>query len=407
VGREWWRELSVALGFTGLALMGMQFIPTARLPFLATIFPVDTLYAFHHRISIAGFFLALLHPMLLFLGNPITIGLLNIFEAPWQARAGVSGILLFLIVVATSVWRINFKIPYEYWRAVHHIFSLAAAGIVLYHMFLVNHYMAHPLQRGYWLVMAVLWLGTAVYIRLVKPVQMLQRPYRVVEVKLKRDESWTLVLAPEGHRGMRFNAGQFAWVTARRSPFSFRENPFSFASSAEVKDRVEFTIKELGDFTSTIKDLEPGETVYLDGPYGNFDLEHHDAPGYVMVAGGIGSVPILSILRTMCDRKDPRPVCFFYANRDWESVTYRDILDDLESRMNLDLIHILENPSEGWQGERGRISAEIFDRHLPDNRDEVQYFVCGPIPMIRAVEQALNQLNIPKEKIHTENYEMA
>jgi predicted ferric reductase len=405
--RELWRELSVALGFSGLALLGVQFIPTARLPFLATLFPMDTLYLFHHRVSVAGFFLVLAHPLILFLGNPFTLGLLNIFEAPWQARAGVLGILLFLLIIATSVWRIDFRIPYEYWRAVHHIISLAAAGFGLYHMFLVNHHMAGGLQRSYWIVMAILWAGTAVYIRLGKPVQQLQRPYRVKEIREKRDQSWTLVLEPDGHSGIRFNAGQFAWLTARRSPFSFREHPFSFASSAEVTDRVEFTIKELGDFTATIKEFQPGEIVYLDGPYGNFDLEHHDAPGYVLMAGGIGSVPILSILRTMSDRNDRRPVCFFYANPDWESVTYLDNLNDLKTRINLDLIHILENPPEGWEGESGFIRAEILDRHLPENRNELQYFVCGPIPMINAVEKAIAELNIPKQNLHTERYEMA
>jgi predicted ferric reductase len=406
-GREFWRELSVALGFSGLALVGMQFIPTARLPFLASLYPIDTLYSFHHKVSVGGFFLLLAHPLLLFLGNPFTLRLLNIFEAPWQARAGVLGILLFLIIIASSVWRIDFGIPYEYWRAIHHILSLAAAGFGLYHMFLVNHHMAGVLQRGYWIVMAVLWVGTAVYIRLVKPLHQLQRPYLIKEVREKRDESWTLVLEPDGHSGMRFNAGQFAWLTARRSPFSFRENPFSFASSAEATDRVEFTIKELGDFTSTVKEFEPGEIVYLDGPYGNFDLEHHDAPGYVLIAGGIGSVPILSIIRTMCDRKNPRPVCFFYANPDWDSITYRDILDELQTRMNLELIHILENPPEGWEGESGFIRAEVLDRHLPDNRKEVQYFVCGPIPMINAVEKAFDELDIPRKNLHTEKYEMA
>lgn len=66
-GREFWRELSA-----GLVLMGMQFIPTARLPFLAQLYPMDTLYAFHHKISIAGFVLALAHPLILFVSNPYT-----------------------------------------------------------------------------------------------------------------------------------------------------------------------------------------------------------------------------------------------------------------------------------------------------------------------------------------------
>ncbi|MDZ7359305.1 MAG: ferric reductase-like transmembrane domain-containing protein [candidate division KSB1 bacterium] len=406
-GREFWRELSAAWGFAGLSLMGMQFIPTARLPFLASVFPMDTLYTFHRRISIAGFTLALAHPLILFIGNPYTLRLLNLTNAPWRARAAVLSVILFILLVASSVWRKDFKIRYERWRTIHGLFAVVAAGLVLYHIFMVNHYLAHPLQRGYWVIMAAVWAAATLYVRVLRPLQLLRRPYRVIEVRPERGEAWTLALAPDGHAGMRFMAGQFAWLTARTSPFSFRDNPFSFNSSAEVRDRLEFTIKELGDFTRTIKEFQPGEKVYVDGPFGTFDIDQHEAPGYVMIAGGIGSVPVLSILRTMADRKDTRPVVFFYGNPDWESVTYREDLETLQERMNLKVVHLLENPPEGWQGETGYITREILERHLPADHAQWQYFICGPIPMITAVEKKLVAMGVSLHYIHTENYEMA
>lgn len=406
-GREFWRELSVALGFAGLALVGMQFIPTARLPFLARLYPMDTLYAFHHRISIAGFVLIMAHPLLLFVMNPHTLRLLNLVIAPGRARAGVIAILLFILIMISSVWRKELGISYPSWRTVHHLFTVVAVALALYHMFLVNHYMAHPLQRAYWIGIAFVWTAAIVYIRLIRPLQLLRRPYRVVEVRPERGNAWTLVLAPDGHDGMRFMAGQFAWLTARNSPFSFRDNPFSFSSSAEVHDRIEFTIKELGDFTATIKDFRPGEVVYVDGPFGTFDIDQHEAPGYVMIAGGVGSVPVMSILRTMADRNDPRPVYFFYGNPNWESVTYREDLDVLQRRMNLRVIHVLNEPPEDWQGEIGYVTKDVLERHLPADREDWHYFICGPLPMIAAVEQALLAMDIPLVKIHTENYEMA
>jgi predicted ferric reductase len=406
-GREFWRELSVGLGFAGLSLMGVQFIPTARLSFLASLFPMDTLYSFHHRVSIGGFALAMAHPLILFIGNPYTIRLVNLVEAPWRARAAVVGIILFGLLIISSVWRKDFKIPYESWRTIHALFAIFAAGLVLYHMFKVNHHMTHPLQRGYWVLMITIWLCTTLYVRLLKPIMMLRRPYQVVEVKPEFGETWTLAVEPLNHPGLRFLAGQFAWLTARKSPFAFRENPFSFSSSAENPRRIEFTIKELGDFTNTIKDLQPGEIVYIDGSYGTFDIDQHDAPGYVMIAGGIGSVPVMSVLRTMADRKDPRKVIFYYGNSDWESVTFRDDLPDLEKRMDLKVVHVLENPPVDWMGEKGYINAEILDKYLPNDRTKLHYFICGPIPMITAVEKELRKLRIPLANIHSENYEMA
>ncbi len=406
-GREFWREFSVGLGFAGLALMGMQFIPTARLSFLASLFPMDTLYAFHHKISIAGFALGLAHPLILFVGNPLTLRLLNLAEAPWRARAAVLAVILFVVLMVTSVWRKDIRLPYESWRTIHALTAITAAGLVLYHMFMVNHHMAHPLQRGYWWLMITIWSATNIYVRLIKPLHMLRRPYRVIEVTPELGEAWTLAVEPVEHPGLRFMAGQFAWLTARKSPFAFRENPFSFASSAEDPSRLEFTIKELGDFTRMVKDLRPGETVYIDGSYGTFDIDQHNAPGYVMIAGGIGSVPVLSVLRTMADRKDARAVTFFYGNPNWESITYRDILPDLEKRMNLKVVHVIESPPEGWQGESGYINAKILEKHLPVSYAELHYFICGPIAMISAVEEELRTLGVPLVNIHTENYEMA
>ena len=266
--------------------------------------------------------------------------------------------------------------------------------------------MAFPLQRAYWIFCIIIWTSATLYIRLIRPLQLLRHPYKVVSVQPERGDAWTLTLQPDGHMGFEFMAGQFAWISTR-TPFSFHDNPFSFSSSSEDKKEIQFTIKELGDFTSTISQIQPGEKVYVDGPFGTFDIDQHNAKGYVMIAGGIGAVPVMSILRTMADRKDPRPVIFFLGNTDWESVTYRESYDVLTSQMNLKMVHVLTDPPDGWQGEKGYIKAEILDKHLGSNRQELHYFICGPIPMITAVEKDLKKLGIPLGKIHTENYEMA
>jgi predicted ferric reductase len=406
-GREFWRELSVALGFAGIALMGVQFIPTARLSFVANVFPVDALYTFHHRASIAGFMLALAHPLLLFAGDPNTLALLNVVTAPWRARAAVFAIAIFAILIVTSVWRERLKIGYEMWRAIHLLSAFFAAALVLFHMFRVNHYMAYPPQRIYWIIMGLVWLGSAVHVRLIRPLRLRSRPYRVVAIEPRRDDCWLLAIEPEGHDGLRFKAGQFAWLALEESPLDLQENPFSITSSAAAPRRLEFMIKEFGDFTSSLVSLRPGESVYVDGPYGTYDIDEIDAPGLALIAGGIGVTPIMSILRTMADRGDERPVVLFYANPDWESVNFRDELVTLQDRLTLQVVHVLEEPPDAWDGEEGFVTEEILDRHLPANRAELSYFICGPLPMIDAVSEAMRDLSLPLRQVHTEQFEMA
>ena len=71
-GREFWRELSVALGFAGLAIMALQFALTARFKWLKAPYGADIVYHFHRQISFVALVLILAHPLLLFVFSPQT-----------------------------------------------------------------------------------------------------------------------------------------------------------------------------------------------------------------------------------------------------------------------------------------------------------------------------------------------
>ncbi len=414
-GRTFWRELSVALGFAGLSLMGIQFIPASRLPFLGEVFPPDVLYRFHHRLSITAFVLTLAHPLILFVQNPYTLRLLNVFTAPWRARAGVAAVVVLLALVVTSVRRLALGLDYETWRFLHDVFAVAIVGFALYHVLNVNYYTSVPIQRGLMSALGFTWVAMIVYVRIIKPWTLLQRPYEVVDVIEERGNTWTLVLEPVGHEGITFSAGQVAWLTVGHSPFRIEEHPFSFASSAEHPEQLGFAIKELGDFTSTIGDTPLGTKVYVDAPYGTFDLRGEPDTGLIFIAGGIGSAPIMSMLRTLADRGDQRPLQFFYGNPTWEEIIFREELESLEDKLNLEVIHVLEKPPEDWEGESGYIDRDVLERILCEDFRGCLYFLCGPIPMLEAVEGALEELAVSREqmrheireRIHSEYYKMA
>lgn len=406
-GREFLREVAVALGFLAMALLGLQTIPTSRLKFFTKAFPMDTLYTFHHKLSVFTFVIAFVHPVLLIVNNPVVSRLLNVFTAPWYARAGVISVVAMLILVVTSVWRKQINLKYHIWRWLHDAASFLAIGLALYHMFKVNHYMALSYQRVLWLVLTGIWTAIILYIRVARPIIMINHPYKVVELQQERGECWSLTLKPEGHKGFDFQAGQFAWITTD-SPWIFKENPFSFSNNADNEENlVGFTIKELGDFTDNIKNLKVGQTVYVDGPYGTFNLDEHLDEELVFLAGGIGSAPVQSMLRTLAARGETKQVTFFYGNPTWDSVIYREELEELEKELNLNLVHVIERPPEDWEGEKGFVTEAVLKRHLPENYKEATYFMCGPLPMIEAVGGALRKIGVPASHILSEQYEMA
>jgi ferredoxin-NADP reductase len=108
----------------------------------------------------------------------------------------------------------------------------------------------------------------------------------------------------------------------------------------------------------------------------------------------------------MADREDVRPVVLFYANAEWDGVAFRDELEELKERLNLAVVHVLTRAPEGWAGEAGYLTAEVLSRHLPPGYRRFQFFICGPNPMMDAVEAALVQLDVPPERVHTERFDM-
>jgi len=406
-GRGFWREFSVALGFAGLAMMGWQFALTARFRRVKAPFGSDIVYFFHRQISLVTFVLIVAHPVILFVTAPDTLQLLNVFSAPWRARAGVTAVLALVALIAISLWRKRFKIHYDRWRMWHGVLATAAVALAMAHIVGVGYYVGTPWKRALWIGYGAVWVGLLAYVRIVKPWLELKRPYRVEQVTQERGNAWTLALRPDGHKGITFGPGQFAWLTIWDSPFLDKEHPFSFSSSAARPERLEFTIKELGDFTARIKDVKPGQAVYLDGPHGAFSIDRHpDAPGYVFITGGVGITPVMSMLRTLADRGDRRPLLLIYANKTWETVTFREEIETLRERLNLRVVHVLEKAPEGWKQEKGFVNADILKRHLPQDKSHHEHFICGPEPMMNAVEKTLNQLGVPFARFHSERFNL-
>ncbi|MBS2029751.1 MAG: ferric reductase-like transmembrane domain-containing protein [Deltaproteobacteria bacterium] len=397
-------ELSVAFGYAGLAMMGLQFGLTARFRFVTEPWGEDVIYHFHRQISLVAVALVVAHPIILFIVRPELIALLNSFTAPWRARFAALSTYSLIALVVMAIWRAKLKLSYEAWHVTHVVLALLAVGAGVLHMIGWSFYLQDPWKRGLWIGLTLFWIALLVYVRLIKPWFILRRPYRVREVRAERGDSFTLVMQPEGHPGMQFSPGQFAWLTVYGSPFKISAHPFSISSSAAATDgSVELTIRKLGDFTNDIDRVPEGRRVFLDGPYGAFTMGD-PSDVHVLIAGGVGITPMMSMLRTLADRGDKRPIVLLYGSRDWESVTFREELESLKSRLALTVVHVLSQPPEGWTGEKGYVDADLLRRHLPRPYVEHDYFICGPDLMMDAVEKALGQMGVPIHKYHSERY---
>ena len=153
--------------------------------------------------------------------------------------------------------------------------------------------------------------------------------------------------------------------------------------------------------------MKVGELAYVDGPHGVFTTDRHAAaPGFVFIAGGVGIAPIMSMLRTLADKADRRPMRLIYGNRRWDDVVFREELDALILHLNLVVIHVLQEPPTSWRGAHGLLTEAVMRSSIPHDALASVFFLCGPKPMSESVEGSLRRMGVPLHRIHCELFEM-
>ncbi len=131
-----------------------------------------------------------------------------------------------------------------------------------------------------------------------------------------------------------------------------------------------------------------------------------EVPGIGLIAGGVGVAPLLSILRQLRAEGDTRPVALLHGNRLETQLVYRDELARLAAETPTRVLHVIGEPTEGWDGAVGLIDAAAVARAFDPFPDASQwhYLLCGPPPMIAAAEAALKARGIPRAQVSAERF---
>lgn len=401
-------DFAMILGYAGVAMMGVQFVLTARFKRACAPFGIDVIYFFHRYLALVMLVLIALHALLATALDPGAVGPLDPRHAAPAISLGRLALGLIAALLISSLWRKRLGIEYDYWRRVHAVLAILALSLAVIHVDIAARMLNSPGKRLAWTALSLAWLGLIVHVRLLRPWRLLRRPFRVAAVQAEHGRSVSVQLQAVGHDGFDYQPGQFAWLSVGDSPFALREHPFSLASSPTRPGTITFTIKALGDFSTAMAECRPGTVAYVDGPYGAFSCDRYPkAAGFVFIAGGVGIAPIISMLRALADRNDPRPLWLFYGNRLWQHTLFREELQALGERLDLRLVHILGEPAADWRGERGLLRQELLARHLPEQRTGLHFFICGPQPMIGVAEHALRALAVPLRRVHSEIFDLA
>ncbi|PYG25589.1 ferredoxin reductase family protein [Pelagimonas varians] len=404
--RVFWQELASGLGILAFSIILVEFVLSGRFKSISNGVGMDVTMRVHQMMARIALVFALLHP-LLYQGTP------SGGPRPWDPTRQLTittdlaslstGILAFVLLpslVLLAIGRTQLDYKYETWRLMHGIGALLIAALLLHHSVYAGRYGSQPAMTWLWSVMTGVSVGSLIYVYLIQPLRKLRRPWHVISVTRLAQKQWQLTVSPKGHAGLDYQAGQFVWLNVGHSPFSVKENPFSISSAPNSGPDVSFIIKELGDFSQTVGQIEIGSRAYLDGPFGSLTVEGRTEPGIAFIAGGVGISPLLGIVRQMRLTKDPRRVKLIYGNRVVDQIVCRQDLD-LE-----DVTYVLSEPPEDWEGEVGLIDTALLDRVFSSQEKKEWLFVmCGPAVMMDLVEGYLVSSGTPSNRILSERFD--
>ncbi len=190
---------------------------------------------------------------------------------------------------------------------------------------------------------------------------------------------------------------------------------YSLANPPTEKNILRFTIRIAtppegneevppGAGSSYMFNLKPGDNVTLSGPYGEFFLKETNRE-MCFIGGGAGMAPLRSQIMHLLENLDSkRKISFWYGARSKLELFFEEEFRDMEKRYPNFVFHTILSaplPEDKWTGPTGYVHQYLYDQYLSAHEDptEIEYYLCGPPPMVEAIENMLDELGVEPEMI--------
>jgi predicted ferric reductase len=408
-------QLSVQTGLIATGLLVASVVVPSRMRSLTRALGIEGVLGVHRSLGLLVVLMVMVHIILVLAATPGAVTLFDPRQWTMPSRFAVGATVALIALVGLAVLRHRVGRRYALWRWAHLVLAAASVVFSALHIWWLHHLVADPVLRVAFGLLVAGLLGVLSFRWLWRPGLDKRGAYEVREIRAETDDVHTLVIGPRRPRhgfdvsAMTFEPGQFAWIRTKRS-VTAEEHPFTITSCPAGTELVEFTIRDVGDFTSALGQLKVGDPVWIEGPHGAFTWDDRVySRALVMIAAGVGITPMMSMLRTCAFRGDKTPVLLISGASTPDELLFRDELHELGEQLDLTVVEVVSRPPRGWAGRRGRIDRDLLAEVLParTGRRKIEHFICGPPAMVTGVTAALAQLGVDPARIHTEQFDMA
>ncbi len=219
-------------------------------------------------------------------------------------------------------------------------------------------------------------------------------------------KSFTLTLP----QWMRHRAGQHYDIRLTAEDGYQAQRSYSIASEPEREGEVDLTVERIndGEVSTYLHDvLMPGDRIEARGPIGGYFVwEAIMTEPLLLIAGGSGVVPLMSMIRHRAAAGGKNPTALLYSSRSFEDIIYYEELEKLQSANHaLHVFHSLtrSQPAD-WKGYARRIDQEMLKEVAGPLGRSAQVYICGPTLLVESAANTLVKIGINSNQIRTERF---
>lgn len=399
-------------------LLFLQLLLAARIPWVDRAYGNDRALKAHRVLGRVTVPLVLVHVEALVLGyagrdafDPRTGWAVEPFrmmtDVPDMLTANLATLLLVVIAV-TSVRAAVRRVGYERWHLVHLTAYAAVALAVPHQLSTGSDFTTSGLARAYWLALYVAVAAAILWWRVLVPVhRSVRHQLRVEEVVQEGPDTWSVWVSGRALEQLEVRAGQyFNWRFLAPGLWAFA-HPWSLSRRPDGH-RLRLTVRDLGDHSRAVADLQPGTRVLIEGPYGAFTTLKRTRSRVLLLAAGIGVTPVRAIYEEIVRDRAAAPgdVVVVLRADTKDQLILRDELTALARQGGHRLQMLTGAPVAGsWmpRGLPGRDDAERLRRLVGDPKT-MDVFVCGPTIWMDLVHDGLRSAGVPRAQIHDERF---
>lgn len=204
--------------------------------------------------------------------------------------------------------------------------------------------------------------------------------------------------------GWKFEAGQFLTVCVQADGKSVKR-AYSISSAPYANGYVEISVKRQGLVSGTLHaTVRPGSTLTIKPPAGRFVYPSGDERPIVLLAGGVGITPLMSMLRHAVTAEPTRPITLLFSVRTKDDIVFRDEIELLDRRHpQLRVAVAVSRDTATPKHYAGRIDQDLINGLVDDPVNSI-FCICGPIPMIDGMKTLLGDLGVPESQVRAEAF---